>query len=90
MVESDTRTVGGIGRDGNQRTLTLPKAWCDGTGIAPGTRLRIAYDRVLVVIPPDLDLEADRVVRILNRHARRREAENLRDILEANRVPGVG
>lgn len=53
MPGKTTRRVGQTGTS-RSRYLTLPRAWCDGTGIAKGTSVDVLYDGVLIVIPLQL------------------------------------
>jgi hypothetical protein len=92
MVESTSRIVSATGPNKTQRVVTLDRGWCDGAGVVGGTKVRILYDRVAVIVPPDLAEDADRILRVLNSRSRRGEFERLRGLLaprfQAAPLPG--
>ena len=62
-----TRKVGVLGKS-ESRYLTLPRSWCEGSGVLPGADVEIFADGILVVVPPGMQGAAERILAVL--HAR--------------------
>jgi hypothetical protein len=83
------RSLLAFGADKRQYATNLPRPWVDGVGLRPGDRLTLAFDRVLVVVPPDLAGETHRVVSQLNRRSARFDRSLLASLL-SGRVTSEG
>jgi hypothetical protein len=66
MASATTRTVGTSGLS-QSRYVTLPRGWCNGSGVDRGTRVKVLTNRVLVVLPPGADRELATVLRLMKR-----------------------
>lgn len=64
MPGMETRRIGEIG-SGQSRYLILPRAWCDGSLVRPGTEVQLLYDGVLVVVPPSRKAAGARILRLM-------------------------
>ncbi len=64
MTGRTTRKVGRVGA-GKSSYVVLPADWTRGNGVAKGDRVTILYDSVLVIVPPDLDHEAERILDVM-------------------------
>ena len=49
----------------SSRVIVLPLDWCEGSGLAPGTEVSVRYGRLLLVVPPGGESQADRLIRAI-------------------------